>query len=114
MEVFLCRGFSGQIYRVNVDERLPMQTLTPVMANSIGLYTQHEDRLGVYNLTRDFGYGDSDTLTARGTQEGDLLIIADGGACHKRSDGHWEGVGHDDEHDHSHDHDHPRDYELLH
>lgn len=118
MEVFLCRGFSGQIYRVNVSNEAPMHLLMPVMANAVGLYTRHEDRLGVYNLTRDVGYGDNDTLAARGTQEGDLLIIADGGACHKRSDGHWEGMGHDDEEhgheEHGHEeHEHKPDFEIV-
>jgi hypothetical protein len=114
MEVFLCRGFSGQIYRINVSDEAPMHMLMPVMANAVGLYTRHEERLGVYNLTRDIGYGDNDTLSSRKTQEGDLLIIADGGACHKRSDGHWEGMGHEDEeHAHDDEHEHSHDYEIV-
>lgn len=108
MEIFLCRGFSGQIFRLNTSEHIPMHQLMPVMANAVGLYTRNEERLGVYNLTQDFGYGDNDTLATRNTRSGDLLIIADGGACHKREDGHWEGMGHDDEHVHNH-----AEYELV-
>lgn len=114
MEVFLCRGFSGQIYRINVSDEAPMHMLMPVMANAVGLYTRHEERLGVYNLTRDVGYGDNDTLSSRKTEDGDLLIIADGGACHKRTDGHWEGMGHEDEeHTHDDEHEHSHDYEIV-
>ncbi len=84
MEVFVCRGYSGQIFRLNAAPSLPIFQLLPVMANSIGLYSSHEERLGVYNLTQDFEYRDSDTLTDRGTCNGDLLILADGGVCHKK------------------------------
>lgn len=84
MQIFVCRGYSGQIFRLDAADIMPMTELLPVMANSIGLYSSHEERLGVYNLTQDFEYRDGDTLEGRGTREGDLLIVADGGVCHKR------------------------------
>lgn len=84
MEVFVCRGYSGSIYRINADENLPLSMLIPVMAQSIGLYSSDVERLGIYNLTKDREYTDADTLEAVGAQDGDLLILADGGICHKK------------------------------
>lgn len=83
MEVFVCKGYSGQIYRVNVNEHLPVHDVIPVIAESLGFYTSNEERVGMYNLTRDWEYFPQDSLLSRGTCSGDLIILADGGGCHK-------------------------------
>lgn len=83
MEVFVCKGYSGQIYRVNVNEHLPVNDVIPVIAASLGFYTSNEERVGMYNLTRDWEYLPQDSLLSRGTNSGDLIILADGGGCHK-------------------------------
>ncbi len=83
MEVFVCKGYSGQIFRVNVNEHLPVNDVIPVIAASLGFYTSNEDRVGMYNLTRDWEYLPHDSLLSRGTHSGDLIILADGGGCHK-------------------------------
>ena len=83
MEVFVCKGYSGQIYRVNVNEHLPVNDVIPVIAASLGFYTSNEERVGMYNLTRDWEYLPHDSLLSRGTHSGDLIILADGGGCHK-------------------------------
>ena len=83
MEVLVCKGYSGQIYRVNVNEHLPVNDVIPVIAASLGFYTSNEERVGMYNLTRDWEYLPQDSLLSRGTNSGDLIILADGGGCHK-------------------------------
>jgi hypothetical protein len=55
----------------------------PVIAASLGFYTSNEERVGMYNLTRDWEYLPHDSLLSRGTHSGDLIILADGGGCHK-------------------------------
>jgi hypothetical protein len=83
MEIFICRGYSGQIYRMNVNEHLLLNDIIPIIAEGIGFYTANQDRIGMYNLTRDWEYMPQDSLISRGTQNGDLIILADGGSCHK-------------------------------
>jgi len=83
MEIFVCKGYSGQIYRVNVNEHLIIEEIIPVISESLGFYSSNEDRIGMYNLTRDWEYFPQDTLLSRGTTSGDLIILADGGGCHK-------------------------------
>jgi hypothetical protein len=83
MEIFVCRGYSGQIFRLNINENESLEQIIPVIAAGIGFYSSNEERIGLYNLTRDWEYFPRDTLASRGTKAGDLLILADGGACHK-------------------------------
>lgn len=82
MELFICRGFSGQIVRVDCEDDLPVQHIIGAMADQLGMNWQKE-RLGLYNLTRDIEYVMDDTLRHRNTCSGDLLMLADGGSCHK-------------------------------
>lgn len=84
MEIFVCKGYSGQIYRVNVNEHMIIEEIIPVISESLGFYSSNEDRIGMYNLTRDWEYFPQDTLLSRGTTAGDLIILADGGGCHKK------------------------------
>lgn len=83
MEIFICRGYSGQIYRMNVNEHLLLNDIIPIIAEGIGFYTANQDRIGMYNLSKDWEYLPQDSLISRGTQQGDLIILADGGSCHK-------------------------------
>ncbi|MFZ4567970.1 MAG: hypothetical protein ACOYND_02940 [Bacteroidota bacterium] len=83
MEIFICRGYSGQIYRMNVNEHLLLNDIIPIIAEGIGFYTSNQDRIGMYNLSKDWEYLPQDSLISRGTQQGDLIILADGGTCHK-------------------------------
>lgn len=76
MELFVCRGYSGEIFRVSADEHLPIHSLTPILAKAVGFFSSDSQNMGIYNLTKDFEYTDSDTLNSRGTSSGDLLIIA--------------------------------------
>ena len=73
----------GQIYRMNVNEHLLLNDIIPIIAEGIGFYTSNQDRIGMYNLSIDWEYLPQDSLISRGTQQGDLIILADGGTCHK-------------------------------
>ena len=84
MEIFVCRGYSGQIFRLNVNEHLVLNDAIAVISKSIGFITSDPDTLGMYNLSKDWEYLPHDTLLSRGTDPGDLIIIANGGACHKK------------------------------
>ena len=57
--------------------------IIPIIAEGIGFYTSNQDRIGMYNLSKDWEYLPQDSLISRGTQQGDLIILADGGTCHK-------------------------------
>ena len=83
MEIFVCKGYSGQIYRVNVNEHMIIEEIIPFISESLVFYSSNEYRIGMYNLTRDWEYFPQDTLLSRGTTAGDLIILADGGGCHK-------------------------------
>lgn len=82
-DIFLCRGFSGQIFRIGINPRQTPEQLSPVLADAMGMYSSDYERLGLYNLTRDVEYQEGEILGERGLSSGDLLIIADGGSCHK-------------------------------
>ncbi len=82
-DIFLCRGFSGQIFRLKVNSNQLIEELIPIIAPAIGLYSHEYQKLGLYNLTRDLEYSAGETLAERGISQGDLLILADGGTCHK-------------------------------
>lgn len=83
-DVFLCRGFSGQIFRLNINPTQTIEQLLPVMAIATGMYSSNEEGLGLYNLTRDVEYKTGEILAERGIGAGDLLIMAEGGSCHKK------------------------------
>ncbi|GAB1430465.1 hypothetical protein MASR2M18_12980 [Ignavibacteria bacterium] len=83
-DIFLCRGFSGQIFRLSVNPHQTVEQLTAVLAPAVGLYAVEYERLGLYNLTRDIEYKTDEIIAERGLSNGDLLILADGGSCHKK------------------------------
>lgn len=66
MEIFICRGYSGQIYRMNVNEHLLLNDIIPIIAEGIGFYTSNQDRIGMYNLSKDWEYLPQDSLISKG------------------------------------------------
>lgn len=83
IHLMICKGFSGEIVRAEVS---PYDTVTqalPVIADQIGYYSPDWEKIGLYNLTRDFEYGMEERFIDAGTRPGDLLIMADGQGCHK-------------------------------
>ncbi len=84
MEIFVCRGYSGNIHRITVNEYLPLVELLPVLARSIGYYSSNEENLGLYNMSKDFEYLVEQSLSSSKTDNGDLLLLADGAGCYKK------------------------------
>ncbi len=83
MEVFVCKGFSGQIYRVKIDPEQPVGRQLPQILEQMQFVVPDLERLGIYNLTQDFEYVREKSFTEQRTCECDLLLIADGSVCHK-------------------------------
>ncbi|GBD06841.1 hypothetical protein HRbin21_00646 [bacterium HR21] len=82
IEVFLCRGFSGQIVRLALPAQIPLEQLLGELLQQLNLPLDPEV-VGVYNLTQDFEYLRTDTLAQRGTRPGDLVLVAPGGECRR-------------------------------
>lgn len=83
LSLFICKGFSGEISRVSVDRNLMVGQAMPEIADSIGYVSHDWEKIGMYNLTRDFEYDMRDTFLETKTESGDLIVMADGAACHK-------------------------------
>lgn len=83
IELYVCKGFSGEIHRVRVALGDTVEQALPTIADQIGYYTPDYEKIGLYNMTRDFEYRMEELLSATATMPGDLIIMADGGACHK-------------------------------
>ncbi len=84
MEVFVCRGSSGQIVRVCLPSHTPVKELLAELMQQLQWWTPPES-VGLYNLTQDFEYLPTDSLAQRGTKAGDLLLLAPGGGCLRRT-----------------------------
>ncbi|MBS1911033.1 MAG: hypothetical protein JST22_03525 [Bacteroidetes bacterium] len=83
IDVFVCKGFSGEIVRARICLDDTVERALPLIADQIGYYTADYEKIGLYNMTRDFEYLMTDRFGERGTLPGDLIIMADGAACHK-------------------------------
>ncbi len=83
IEVFVCKGFSGEIVRATIAVDDTVERALPLIADQIHYYSPDYEKIGLYNMTRDFEYLATDRFIDRGTREGDLLFMADGAACHK-------------------------------
>lgn len=84
MHVLVCKGFTGQIFRVQVSAFDTVEESLPLLAEQVSYPFPDFDNIGLYNMTRDFEYQLHETFIETGTQEGDLLFMADGAACHKK------------------------------
>jgi hypothetical protein len=82
IEVFVCRGFSGEIVRLSLPAHLPVGQLLEHLRRQLQMWSDPE-MVGLYNLTQDFEYLPEDTLARRGTRAGDLLLFAAGGGCRR-------------------------------
>ncbi len=83
IEVMVCKGFSGEIVRASIALEETVERALPLIADQIGYYTPDYEKIGLYNLTRDFEYRMTDRFNDWPTAQGDLLFMADGQACHK-------------------------------
>ncbi len=83
IHVMICKGFSGQIVRAEISLGDTVAQALPLIADQIDYYSPDWEKIGLYNLTRDYEYLMDERFVDAGTRAGDLLIIADGQACHK-------------------------------
>lgn len=85
IEVLVCKGFSGEIVRARIALDDTVETSLPLIADQIEYYSPDYEKIGLYNMSRDFEYHMHDRFRDRDTHAGDLLFMADGQACHKKS-----------------------------
>jgi hypothetical protein len=83
IEILVCKGFSGEIVRARINLNDMVEEALPLIADQISYYTPDYEKIGLYNMTADFEYTMQDRFCDRGTQQGDLLFMADGAGCHK-------------------------------
>jgi hypothetical protein len=83
LTLFVCKGFSGEISRVTVSPDLFIMQAIPDIADQIGYYSNDWEKIGLYNLTRDFEYDLYERFAQTRTESGDMVVMADGAACHK-------------------------------
>lgn len=81
--IYVCNGFSGVISRAVIRPELSILELIPEIADQIGYSSPDWEKIGLYNLTRDFEYDIDDIMLSTATVHGDLIIMADGAGCHK-------------------------------
>ena len=81
--LFICKGFSGEISRVTLSPDQFVLQAIPDIADQIGYYSNDWEKIGLYNLTRDFEYDLYQSFVETRTESGDLVVMADGAACHK-------------------------------
>lgn len=83
IEVLVCKAFSGEIVRAVIAVDDTVERALPLIADQIGYSSPDYEKIGLYNMTRDFEYLMTDRFSDRGTLAGDLLFMADGAGCHK-------------------------------
>ncbi len=83
IDLFVAKAFSGEICRVRIDVTMTVDQAIPVIADAIGYVSWDWEKIGLYNLSRDFEYEAHARFEATRTASGDLVIMADGAACHK-------------------------------
>lgn len=81
--LLVCKSFSGEIVRAEVSLGDTVEQALPAIADQIGYYSPDWEKIGLYNMTRDFEYTMDDRFIDSGTENGDLVFMADGTACHK-------------------------------
>lgn len=83
LTLFICKGFSGEITRVTLSPDQFVLQAIPDIADQIGYYSNDWEKIGLYNLTRDFEYDLYESFAGTRTESGDMVVMADGAACHK-------------------------------
>jgi hypothetical protein len=83
IQVMICKGFSGEIIRAEIYTHDVVSQALPEIADQIRYYSPDFEKIGLYNLTQDFEYRMEERFCDHGTNPGDLIVMADGGACHK-------------------------------
>ena len=84
--LFICKAFSGEIVRAVVRSEMTVVQAIPEIADQIGYSSPDWEKIGLYNMTRDFEYDPEQSFAQTRTVSGDLVIMADGAGCHKKED----------------------------
>ena len=82
--LYFCKGFTGEIIRAQVSVFDTVEESLPLIADQLNYYSPDFEKIGLYNMTRDFEYLMHETFLETGTEDGDLVFMADGQACHKK------------------------------
>ena len=83
LALMVCKGFTGEIVRAVVTAGDTVVRALPLIADQIGYQSPDWENIGLYNLSQDFEYHFTDRFCDCGTRSGDLVVMADGQACHK-------------------------------
>lgn len=77
----VAKGFTGQIFRFELDPEMKIKELLKFLVDKL-YYGQFEpERFVLFNLSRSFEYRDEDTLSSRGTKNGEIVILLENTSC---------------------------------
>lgn len=81
--IMVCKGSTGEVVRAEISLSDTAQQGIYSIADQIDYQTQDPDKIGLFNMTKDYEYKMDERFFERKTEDGDLLFMIDGGACHK-------------------------------
>jgi hypothetical protein len=71
------KGFSGEIFRYEVDDDLTVNELVKKFIAEIYNGDGKESDFVLFNLTQGFEYKSDETLASRKTKTGDVILLID-------------------------------------
>ncbi len=74
MQVFICKGFSGEIFRMEIDAEGVAGVQTTEVASKIFGWSDGDDSYTLVNLTKSFEYSPDDIIKEN-TSENDVLLV---------------------------------------
>ncbi len=80
MQVFVGKGFSGEIVRMEIDADTTAENQVKKIARNFFGWAQTEGSYSLVNLTKNFEYSPDDVLK-ESTAENDILIIINSNNC---------------------------------
>ncbi|MBL0331423.1 MAG: hypothetical protein IPP08_09625 [Chlorobiota bacterium] len=83
ISVMVCKGSTGQIIKAYINLSDYVQHGIYTIADQIGYDTDDAEKIGLFNMTKDFEYNMEEKFSDRNTSDSDLLFMINGGACHK-------------------------------
>ncbi len=71
------KGFSGEIYRYEIDDEVKVDELMSRFINEIYDGNGVVEDFVLFNLTQGFEYKSNETLSSKGTKNGDVVLMID-------------------------------------
>ncbi|CUS96909.1 hypothetical protein [Candidatus Chrysopegis kryptomonas] len=71
------KGLSGEIYRYEVDDEVKVDELMSRIISEIYNGDGVVEDFVLFNLTQGFEYRNDETLSSRGTRNGDVVLMID-------------------------------------